>query len=47
MEQVPPLVDVGITDFRAGLPIPHEQDAAIAYLSDAVSAFRGAVGRAT
>jgi probable F420-dependent oxidoreductase len=47
MEQVPPLVDVGITDVRAGLPIPHEQDAAIAYLSDAVSAFRSAVGRAT
>jgi probable F420-dependent oxidoreductase len=47
MEQVPALVDIGITDFRAGLPIPPEQDAAIASLSDAVGAFRSAVGRTT
>jgi probable F420-dependent oxidoreductase len=46
MDAVPPLVDIGVTDFRAGLPIPDGLDAATDYLSEVVGAFRGAVGRA-
>src|SRR5262249_14103466 len=45
VHRAPPLVDLGITDFRAGLPIPREPDARTEYLSDAVAAFRSAVGR--
>ena len=46
MEAVPPLVDIGVTDFRGGLPIPHGLGPATDYLSEVVAAFRGAVGRA-
>ena len=42
----PALVDIGVTDFRAGLPIPEGLDAATEYLSTVVDAFRTAVGRA-
>jgi alkanesulfonate monooxygenase SsuD/methylene tetrahydromethanopterin reductase-like flavin-dependent oxidoreductase (luciferase family) len=45
MEGVPALVEAGITDFRAYLPIPSELNAATDYLSGVVSAFRKAVGR--
>ena len=46
MEAVPPLVDIGVTDFRGGLPIPDGLDAATDYLSEVVGEFRGAVGHA-
>ena len=46
MEAVPPLVDIGITDFRGGLPIPDGLGPATNYLAEVVGAFRGAVGRA-
>jgi probable F420-dependent oxidoreductase len=32
MERVPPLVDAGVTDFRAYLPVPIAYDAAVEYL---------------
>ena len=41
MARVPPLVEAGVTDFRAHLPIP-EGDAAEHYLADVVGAFRAA-----
>jgi probable F420-dependent oxidoreductase len=41
MARVPPLVDAGVTDFRAHLPIPGG-DAAEQYLADVVGAFRTA-----
>jgi probable F420-dependent oxidoreductase len=46
MDAVPPLVDIGVTDFRGGLPIPEGLNAATDYLSEVVGAFRSAVGRA-
>ena len=46
MDARPPLVDIGVTDFRAALPIPEGLDAATDYLSTVVGAFRTAVGRA-
>ncbi len=46
MEAVPPLVDIGVTDFRGGLPIPEGLNAATDSLSEVVGAFRSAVGRA-
>lgn len=45
MDAVPALVEAGITDFRAHLPIPADPSAATDYLSAVVSAFRKAVGR--
>ena len=45
MDAVPPMVEKGITDFRAALPIPPEKSAATDYLSGIVEAFRSAVGR--
>ncbi len=45
MDRVPPLVEAGITDFRAALRIPDDPDAATDYLSQLVRAFRKAVGR--
>ena len=45
MAQVPPLVDAGITDFRAQLRIPDDLDAATEHLAEVVGAFRAAVGR--
>jgi probable F420-dependent oxidoreductase len=41
MARVPPLVDAGVTDFRAHLAIP-EDGGAEQYLSDVVGAFRAA-----
>jgi probable F420-dependent oxidoreductase len=41
MARVPPLVEAGVTDFRAHLPIP-EGDAAGEYLAEVVGAFRAA-----
>jgi alkanesulfonate monooxygenase SsuD/methylene tetrahydromethanopterin reductase-like flavin-dependent oxidoreductase (luciferase family) len=41
MARLPPLVEAGVTDFRAHLPIP-EGDAAEQYLADVVGAFRAA-----
>ena len=46
MDALPALVDIGVTDFRAGLPIPEGLDAATDYLSTVVDAFRRATGRA-
>jgi probable F420-dependent oxidoreductase len=45
MEAVPPLVDIGVTDFRATVPVPSGERAATDYLSEVVGAFRRAVGR--
>jgi len=42
MERVLPLVDVGVTDFRAYLPVPSAYDAAVDYLSGIADAFHGA-----
>ena len=46
MEGVPPLVEAGITDFRAALRIPEDRGAATETLAEVVAAFRRAVGRA-
>jgi probable F420-dependent oxidoreductase len=40
MERVRPLVDAGVTDFRAFLPVPGEYDAAVDYLRGIADAFR-------
>ena len=45
MDGVPALVDVGVTDFRAGVSVPSPRDAAAEYLSEMVDAFRNTVGR--
>lgn len=45
MDSVPALVEAGVTDFRAHLPIPSDADAAHDYLAEVVSAFRPAAGR--
>ncbi len=45
MDGVPPLVDAGVTDFRAHLPIPDDPAAAHDYLAPVVDAFRPATGR--
>jgi probable F420-dependent oxidoreductase len=42
MERVAPLVEAGVTDFRAYVPVPSGYDAAVGYLEDLVSAFRTA-----
>jgi probable F420-dependent oxidoreductase len=47
MERVPPMVEAGITDFRAYLPIPEDPSAAHDYLAQAVATFRKATNRAT
>jgi alkanesulfonate monooxygenase SsuD/methylene tetrahydromethanopterin reductase-like flavin-dependent oxidoreductase (luciferase family) len=46
MDGVPALVDLGVTDFQANLPVPDDNRAAADYLSEAVGAFRAVVGRA-
>jgi probable F420-dependent oxidoreductase len=46
MERVPPLVDAGVTDFRALVRLPREKAAATDYLAGLVATFREAVGRA-
>jgi probable F420-dependent oxidoreductase len=46
MDGVPALVDLGVTDFQANLPVPDDSHAAADYLSEVVGAFRAAVGRA-
>lgn len=46
MERVPSMVEAGITDFRAYLPIPDDPSSAEDFLSQVVSAFREATGRA-
>ena len=45
LARVPPLVQAGITDFRARLPIPSDPNEATDYLSEVVAAFRKTVGR--
>lgn len=45
LERVPALVEAGITDFRAQLPIPTDPAAALDFLAELVSAFRKVVGR--
>ena len=45
MEGVPPMVEAGVTDFRAYLQIPSDPNAAQDYLSGVVEAFRKTVGR--
>jgi probable F420-dependent oxidoreductase len=42
MERVFPLVDAGVTDFRAYLPVPSEYEAAVDYLRGITNAFRSA-----
>lgn len=42
MERVPPLVDAGVTDFRAHLPLPGAYDAAVDSLRGIADAFREA-----
>jgi probable F420-dependent oxidoreductase len=42
MERVLPLVEVGVTDFRAYLPIPNTHDAALDYLRGVADVFHGA-----
>jgi probable F420-dependent oxidoreductase len=46
MDGVPALVDIGVTDFRAALPVPDGSGPATDYLSEVVGAFRAVVGRA-
>ncbi len=45
MDSVPALVEAGVTDFRAHLPIPSDATEAHDYLSEVVAAFRPAAGR--
>ncbi len=45
MERVPPLVDAGLTDFRAQLRLAADPSEARDQLAEVVSAFRKAVGR--
>lgn len=45
MEAVPAMVQAGVTDFRAYLPIPPDPAAAEDYLAGIVAAFRKTVGR--
>ena len=45
MDSVPALVEAGVTDFRAHLPIPSDATEAHDYLSGVVAAFRPAAGR--
>ena len=45
MDSVPALVEAGVTDFRAHLPIPSDAAEAHDYLSEVVTAFRPAAGR--
>ena len=42
MARVPPLVDAGVTDFRAYMPVPSASDAAVDYLREIVDAFHDA-----
>jgi hypothetical protein len=42
MERVHPLVDAGVTDFRAYVPVPSEYDAAVDYLRGLAEAFHDA-----
>ena len=42
MERIGPLVDAGVTDFRAYLPVPSAYDAAVEYLRGIADAFHGA-----
>jgi probable F420-dependent oxidoreductase len=44
MERVLPLVDAGVTDFRAYLPVPTAYDAAVEYLHSTTDAFHAAMG---
>jgi probable F420-dependent oxidoreductase len=45
MDQVPALVEAGVTDFRIGLRIPDDHQAATDSLSELATAFRKVVGR--
>lgn len=45
MDSVPTLVEAGVTDFRAHLPIPSDAAEAHDYLAEVVAAFRPAAGR--
>jgi hypothetical protein len=44
MERIGPLVDAGVTDFRAYLPVPSAHDAAVDYLGEVLRTFRAATG---
>jgi hypothetical protein len=44
MERVGPLVDAGVTDFRAYVPVPSGYVAAVEYLRDIADAVHGAAG---
>jgi hypothetical protein len=39
MARVPALVEAGVTDFRAHLPVPSDLDPALEYLTDVVERF--------
>jgi probable F420-dependent oxidoreductase len=45
MARLPPLVDAGVTDFRAYLAIPESYEGATSYLHEVVMAFRTATGQ--
>ena len=45
MDSVPAMVEAGVTDFRAHLPIPSDASEAHDYLAEVVAAFRPAAGR--
>jgi probable F420-dependent oxidoreductase len=45
IEQVPALVEAGVTDFRIGFAVPADPGAAADLLSETVTAFRQATGR--
>lgn len=45
MEKLQPLVAAGVTDFALNANVPTNYDAAVAYLTPIVEAFRAAVGR--
>ena len=45
MDRVPPLVDAGVTDFRARFAVPDDRPAALDHLHGVARAFREVVGR--
>ena len=46
MDRVPAQMEMGVTDFRAYLPLPEERSAATDRLAEVVNAFRAVVGPA-
>jgi probable F420-dependent oxidoreductase len=45
MAGVPPLIEIGVTDFRANLRLPADRSEAVDRLAELVSSFRDATGR--